>query len=92
MNVEEEVLLFFKSKGAIPEKREEQMSCTYLEEKLIDSMGIIEMITEFEKLFDIYFETHHMQSVEFRTIGGLVTLIENLLHEQSHGISRAHPS
>ena len=81
---------FFRSKETIPGKEEaEHLLCAYLEEKLIDSMGIVEMITEFEEQWGIYFEPRHMQSAEFRTIGGLIGLIENLIQEPFHSTSRA---
>ena len=77
------VLIYFQSKGTIPGETEiERLACAYLEVPLIDSMGIIEMITEFEKTLQISFSSQHMQSPEFRTIGGIVELIQNLTKDQ----------
>ena len=42
---------------------------------LIDSFGIIELIGELEKKFDIYFDDDEFQKLEFRTIVGLSEIV-----------------
>jgi acyl carrier protein len=76
------VLQFLNSKGEIPgATEEEQLRYAYLENRLIDSMGIIEMVVEFESQFGIQFSPDHMSSQEFQTVGGLIALIERLQAE-----------
>ena len=82
-DIKNTVIAFFQAKGEIPGKTEtERLACAYLEVPLIDSMGIMEMIMEFEEKWQIRFSPQHMQSPAFRTIGGLVELIENMTKEQ----------
>jgi acyl carrier protein len=40
------------------------------------------MVVGFEKIFGIRFSPENMQSLEFRTIGGLIGIIDNLRKEQ----------
>ena len=90
-DIKNNVISFFQAKGEIPGKTEtERLACAYLEVPLIDSMGIIEMIIEFEEQWQIHFSPQHMQSPEFRTIGGIVELIENLTKEQLSSPEGAH--
>lgn len=84
-NVKEKVLDFLRSKGEIPgQTEEEHLACAYLDERVIDSMGIVEMVMTFEEEFAIHFEPQHMQLPEFRTIGGLIALIEQIMGEKGH--------
>lgn len=79
MNVTASVFDFFKSRGGLPgSSDEEKFACAYLDEKVIDSMGIIEMVLHFEHTFDITFEADDLQSQEFQTVGGLIQVIERL--------------
>lgn len=80
MEITEYVLDYLRSKGEIPADTEEEiMKYEYLDAGLVDSMEIVEMITVFEKEFDIFFEPETMQSVQFRTIGGLIEIIDQLI-------------
>lgn len=82
MNVKEEVLSYLESCNQIPGETEEQLlSCNYLDVGIVDSMGIVMMITEFEERFEIHFDAVDLQSYEFQTIGGLIGLIERKLVE-----------
>jgi acyl carrier protein len=84
MNVKESVFKFFISKGKISgQTEEEQLAYPYLDERFIDSLGIVEMVLTFEKEFGIHFEPRHMQSRQFRTIGGLIILIQSLMEGKS---------
>lgn len=75
-DVEQQVLAFFEQRGiALGDTREEQLGREYLDEGLLDSMGIVAMVLDFEREFGISFAPEDMQSVEFRTVGGLVQLI-----------------
>lgn len=82
--VKDAVLTFLGSRNAIPGLTEkEQLACEYLDIGIIDSVGIVEMIVFLESEFDVRFSPVDMQSVEFRTIGGLVGLTERLRKERA---------
>jgi len=83
MDIEKEILEFFKSKGGFPEKSENDIAnYNYLERGLIDSMELVEMIVLFEDKFKIKFSTENLQSYEFRTIGGLIKLVSEFNNEK----------
>lgn len=85
MDIEKEILEFFKSKGEFPEKSENDIAnCNYLEMGLIDSMELVEMIVLFEDKFKIKFSTENLQTDEFRTIGGLIKLVNELSIEKKN--------
>lgn len=85
VDVREVVFTFLRLKGKIPgNTEEEQLAYPYLDKKLIDSLGVVEMVLTFEEKFDIHLEPEHMQSREFRTIGGLIALIERLIKEKGN--------
>jgi acyl carrier protein len=84
-SVKETVLSYLESKGDIADLSEnDKLNYKYLDNRLIDSFGIIEMVTRFEQIFGITFEPHHMESEEFTTIGGLVKLIEEMRTKSPH--------
>jgi len=78
MLVKQFVVDYLQSRGSLPQNPKDLLKYEYLDAGLIDSMGIVEMINEFEKKFKIYFKPQDMQSMEFRTVGGLIQLIEHL--------------
>ncbi len=83
MGFEDKILKFFKSKVNIPgNSKAEYLNCNYLEGGLLDSMQLVEMIVLFEDEFRIKFTTEDLQSDEFRTIGGLINIV-NKLHTDS---------
>jgi acyl carrier protein len=79
MNVTQTVLDFFDSRGGLPgSTQDEKLACAYLDAKIIDSMGIIDMVSHFEDSFGIRFEADDLQSEEFQTVRGLISVIEKL--------------
>jgi acyl carrier protein len=85
MNVKETVFRILEtlSKNPIPGETEEaRLNCYYLDSGVIDSHGIVEMIMELEGKYGIYFTDDHLQSYEFQTIGGLITLVESMIKEK----------
>jgi acyl carrier protein len=48
----------------------------YLDEGLIDSFGIVTLITEIESGLGINLTAEDMQSYEFLTVGGLIGIID----------------
>ena len=84
MIVKSFVLTYLNSLKTLPgEKEEDWLACEYLEEGTVDSMGIVEMVAELESTFNIRFSLEDMQSDEFRTVGGLIGLIESLSTEHT---------
>lgn len=80
MNAADTVLTFFESRGGLPGATvDEQLACLYLDEKILDSMGIIELVTHLESTLAIRFDAEHLQSNEFQTVGGLIRIVERLL-------------
>lgn len=74
------VIDYFKDKG-LPDlsSEAELLNYEYLDGGIIDSLGIVELITALESRFNIELSSHEMQSREFGTIGGLITIIERLV-------------
>jgi acyl carrier protein len=62
----------------LPGNEADALACAYLDSGIIDSLGIISMVSEFESKFAIRFSAEDMQSYEFQTIGGLITLVNRL--------------
>ncbi|MRR08049.1 MAG: acyl carrier protein [Deltaproteobacteria bacterium] len=82
MTIKEEVLAFFaaNAKKPIPGETEaERLECRYLDLGIIDSVGIVKLIMEFEEKHGIYFDMDYLQSYEFQTISGLIGIIEQLM-------------
>lgn len=74
---------FFSKKGNIPGKdKAEQLRADIFESALIDSFGIVELITEMESLFGIELKSEDIQSQEFRTIEGLAKILEHRVNEK----------
>ncbi len=74
------VLNFIARNGRkpVPANEQELMACAYLDAGIIDSLGVIEMVSEFESKFSIRFSADDLQSDQFLTIGGLIALINRL--------------
>ena len=86
MNIKEEVLHFFKANALKPlpgDTEADYLACYYLDIGIIDSIGIVQMIMEFEEKFKIHFDADCMQSYEFQTIGGLIQIIERIRGEKN---------
>lgn len=85
MDVKKKVIEFFRAKDkTLSQDEGDILKVEYMDARIIDSMGIVQMIVEFEKTFGIRFSAGNMQSGEFRTIGGLVSVIEQLLREKQN--------
>lgn len=79
VDVRAEVIRFMESRNPIPGKTEsDKLNCRYLDDGVIDSLGIVEMIVAFEEKFDVHFESDDLQSLEFQSVGGLISIIERL--------------
>ncbi len=73
------ILAYFEQHGGLSGSTdEEKLDCYYLDEGIIDSMGIVSMIAEFEERFHVRFDAEHLQSEEFQTPRGIISLVEQL--------------
>lgn len=80
MNIEEQVRVFFSIHGKhdLPGDRAAFLEYRYLDQGLIDSFGIVSLIGEMEEKCDIHFSAEDLESYEFQSIGGLISIIERL--------------
>ena len=78
MSIENLIINYFREKG-IPEKEPEsgKYEIDYILSGKIDSLGIIEMISEFENEFGINFTQEDFDNPEFRRIDGLIKIVMN---------------
>ncbi|MDQ7822520.1 MAG: phosphopantetheine-binding protein [Candidatus Eremiobacteraeota bacterium] len=87
MDIQESVLTYFRQNGSIDLKGAtelEKLKCNYLEEGVVDSFGIVNMIMTFEEQFNIHFTPEDMQSDDFQTPGGLIKLIESHIQKSEN--------
>lgn len=56
----------------------DQWQCRYLESDVLDSLGIVGLVTELEQVFDVQFSIDDLQSEEFQTPAGVVAIVERL--------------
>ena len=81
--VKEFVVEYFEQRGVDGiDSEEELLRFRYLERRIIDSLGIIELITSLENRFDIRFSPEEMQSAEFGTMGGLIGIIKRSMMDR----------
>jgi acyl carrier protein len=79
MKHEQLVRDFFARNGGSPlPDGKEGLDVHYLDIGLIDSFGIIAMISDFESELGITFTAEDMQSYEFQTVGGLIGILDRL--------------
>ena len=77
--VQDTVLRFFGERAPLHgDTVADQLQVAYLDEGLVDSIAIVELVAELEDTYGIRFAPADLQSVEFRTIGGLVATVERL--------------
>lgn len=77
-NEKEWLVEWFRARGPLPESPEEAARTDYFQKGLIDSMAIVELVTEAEKEFGVRFSERHFQDRRFATIGGLAEIIAEL--------------
>ena len=58
------------------------LSVRYLDEGIIDSFTLVEMIATLEQRFGIKFSAGELTSQTFRTLAGVITIVEKNLAEQ----------
>lgn len=78
------LLEWFYNKGLSKEKTaEEQLKLNYFEAGLVDSFGVMELITEIETHFAVRFTETHFQERRFSTVGGLIAIVDDLLQSKT---------
>ena len=71
------VLDFFSRSRPIPGATEEdQFHCEYLRQGLLDSLKLVELITEIEQSLGIELQPEDFENPRFKTIGGLIEILE----------------
>ena len=58
---------------------DDQLQCRYLEREILDSLGIVGLVSELERAFAVQFSMDDLESEEFQTPAGLVALVERLM-------------
>lgn len=61
---------------------EAKLAYRYLDAGHIDSLSVINFIVDLEEEFEVSLSPEDTQSDQFRTVGGLVTLIETKMNEK----------
>jgi len=78
------LLDWFGQRGSIPgDTQEEQLRVNYFDTKLIDSLGVIELLVQIEEYFSIQFSERHFQDRRFSTLEGLSEIIAELRRNSS---------
>lgn len=79
MDIKDRVIQIVAAKADIPGNTEaERLACDFFKEGVLDSIKIVELVSELESEFGVTFSYEDMQSQQFRTMGGLVALLERL--------------
>jgi acyl carrier protein len=81
-DVRQFVIQLIKEKGALPSGVETD-TINYIDSGLIDSIGIIKFVLQIEARFDVEFSESDIESETFRTIGGLVSMIQKKYKQKS---------
>lgn len=69
---------FSKKKNGLDYSMADFEKIDYLSSGLIDSFGVIELVCEIEAEFNVKFSPQVFQDDNFRTVGGLSEIVENL--------------
>lgn len=72
------VLELLEKKSRLPEKFDD--ASDFIKAGIVDSVGIIKFILELESRFDIEITETDIESVEFRSVHGIVTMISRKTH------------
>ena len=78
--IQSKILEYFSQNGNFAPgiSDDEKLDAFYLDSGVIDSLGIIELVVFLEETFSVQFSSDDMQSSDFRTIRGLMKLINKL--------------
>lgn len=84
-NIELEwVINWFFSRGGIPRAMLEQSeNLDYIDERMLDSLGVVELIAAVEQEFDVAFDYELMRDSRFTTVAGFAQIIAELRSGQA---------
>jgi acyl carrier protein len=68
------VLQLIEKKARLPENVDLD-SLNYFESGYVDSLGIIKFVVEIENFYQIEISDSDIESADFKTVGGLVSLV-----------------
>jgi D-alanine--poly(phosphoribitol) ligase subunit 2 len=80
-HVQEFVLAYLQEHAKVPlsgRTEDDLLATAYLDEGVLDSMAVVELVVSLEERFGVQLEPEHMQSEEFRTAGGVVAMATRL--------------
>jgi len=77
MNIQNKIEEFFIERGNVLENSDnEKFSIDYLAMGILDSLGLVELISFIENTFDVTLSQDDLESKEFRTINGLANIVQ----------------
>ncbi len=75
------IIFLLEKRGPVPGDTEvDRRNYLYLDEGHVDSFNIIQLILEIEDEFSISLSPDDTESVDFRSVGGLIRLVERKLN------------
>ena len=79
------LLQWFGKLGPIPgDSPEQKLQTNFFEAGLVDSFGVIELVSAIEEKYGIQFSETHFQERRFSTIGGLSEIMSELATADTH--------
>jgi len=73
----DEIVSLLEKRGPVQGNSDQEIcNYRYLDAGHVDSLNIMQFILEIEESFDISLSAEDTQSDEFRTVGGVITLVE----------------
>ena len=75
-NTEKEVLTIVRTITRDAKSDKELLTAEYLDEGIIDSFQLVEMITMLEGHFKVKFSAGELTSQQFRTLKGVASIVE----------------
>jgi acyl carrier protein len=66
---------WFSARGELPACVEDLRALNYFEAALIDSLGVIDLITDIEERYQIAFSSEDFLDRRFSTVGGLADML-----------------
>ena len=73
-SIQEFVLELIEKDSRLPEGADIE-SFNYIDTGYVDSIGVIQFVVDIESQFEIEISESDLESTEFRTVGGIVSII-----------------
>ncbi|MBI4677661.1 MAG: acyl carrier protein [Elusimicrobia bacterium] len=78
-DVKRKVFAYLETQRPLPGADEtEKLRYDYLDTGFVDSVQVVELVMQLEDDLGVRLEPEHLQSEEFRTVGGLIQIIQRL--------------